>query len=206
MPRRKPQPRCGRQAASDAMQMAIAIIDYVMDVWRSMDSGESLSLSYAEDRLLPAVRAWKEFAANRGGKVSKRDLQQAKVGGVRTAEHFGRVLDEHEKHYSGCVITERPERGGKEHVWIVTPEYSQKKSGKTPRKVRRQGDGVVTHNRQTDDVDARKAAEKPGKRIVKRRHQDQPSTSGLRLGDTPSTPAKYFPPGSDLRRWTADNF
>ena len=198
-------PGRGGELPMAAMKMAVAITDYVMNVWRAMDSGESLNPTYTGKQLWPAVQAWRNFAASHDGKVSKRQLQQGRVGGARKADVFQMVLDEYENTFPGCVEKEPTASGGREHVWVMTPEYKQEKAQGKPRKPRRRVIDVDTQERQTGDVDTRKPQEKPGKRKVRRRQHTEPSTSGLRLAAQVSTPSRYFPPGPNLREWTANN-
>lgn len=103
---------------------AIAITDYVMNVWRSIDSNESLSLSWADKALWDSVKKWADYASDRKDhRVSTRDLQIHKVGGVRHADKMRAVLMDYKKHYPGCVITEKNARGP-ETVWIYGPKWA----------------------------------------------------------------------------------
>ena len=106
-----------------AMKMAIAITDYVMDVWRSMDSQEVFAPTIADEKTYKAVKKWADFAGRQTDRrVSTRVLQSRRVGGVRSAPHFELVLDAYEAHYPNHVFTEPTGHGGSDIVWVLAPE------------------------------------------------------------------------------------
>jgi hypothetical protein len=105
------------------METAVAITDYVMGVWRWMETPEHLSLSRADDEVWKAVQAWDERAsAAEGGRINKRDLQQSKLGGVRTADQFEAVLRAYEEYYPGAVVEKKPRRGPSS-VWVYGARF-----------------------------------------------------------------------------------
>lgn len=109
-----------------AMACAIAITNYVMDVWRALDVPDHYSTSRKDDAEWEAVRKWKAFAASKGGKVSTRELQTAKVGGVRTASQMQDVLGAYREYYPDCIKTGPTGHGGRDITWVyAAPEPGQ---------------------------------------------------------------------------------
>ncbi len=115
-------PGAGGKIPADAMACAIAIIDYVMDVWRSLDDPDVLAYSRKDEAIHKTVLAWAARAKANGGKVSTRELQRGRVGGVRDRDKFNDVLDAYENYYPGCVTTEKHPGGGRAITWVHAPE------------------------------------------------------------------------------------
>jgi hypothetical protein len=116
-------PAVGGDLPVPAMEMAIAITDYVMGVWRSMDTPEVFAPTIADQKVWEAVRAWANFAAGKKDRrVSTRDLRRGKVGAVRKATDFDRVLEAYDDYHPGRVVTEPTGHGGSDITWVMAPE------------------------------------------------------------------------------------
>lgn len=116
-------PGKGGAIPSEAVTQAIAITDYVMDVWRSMDDPQTIAYTRKDEAMSRAVLAWRTRAESSPGKqVSTRELQRGHVGGVRTAAQMRDVLAAYEDHYPGSVSTEAEGgHGGRKITWVRAP-------------------------------------------------------------------------------------
>ncbi len=113
-------PGAGGTIPADAMGCAIAVIDYVMDVWRALDDPDALTYSRKDEAIHKTVLTWVARAKADGGKVSTRELQRGRVGGVRDRDKLNDVLAAYEAYYPGSVTVEKPPRGRK-ITWVHAP-------------------------------------------------------------------------------------
>jgi hypothetical protein len=87
-------------------------MEFTLDCWRALPEQGTLALSRRDeilDRGLTRLIAWLE---EHGGTPSRRELQQARVGGARTAQELEALLERYEATYPGSVTQQHPERGG----------------------------------------------------------------------------------------------
>ena len=107
-----------------AMEMAVAITDYVMDVWRSMDTPDVFAPTIADQKLYESVQKWVTYAeGQKKRRVSARDIKRFHIGGVRNRDDFDKVAEAYDKNYPGRIVEEPSGRhGGSARTWIMAPE------------------------------------------------------------------------------------
>jgi hypothetical protein len=122
--------RPGVDATVDAATIgrAAEIIDFTLACWAALPEQGTLSLTYRDrllDQAISRLIAWLE---EHGGEATRRQLQRARVAGVRTAADLNALLERYEAMYPGCVnvvetegrpgvVVKAPVRGG---AYLVT--------------------------------------------------------------------------------------
>lgn len=110
------------QVNADQIRCAISVVDYVLDVWRAMPGGQvALALSRRDEVLDAAVEDLVAWLDRQGGSAARRDIQRARVAGVRTPEALGALLDRYEAIYPGSVRTERTGKAGPPSKKVYAP-------------------------------------------------------------------------------------
>lgn len=115
------EPARGGALPPEAMEAAVAVVDFALDCWRALPEGQTLGLSRRSDALDLAVdktRAWLEA---HGGKAPRRDLQRANVAGCRTASDLDAILQRYVETYPGSVMQERTGARGRPAVVVSAP-------------------------------------------------------------------------------------
>jgi Protein of unknown function (DUF3987) len=105
-------PAEGGEIGADLIDRAAAVIDFTLDCWRALPEQGALALSYRDetlDRGIPRLVSWLD---EHGGRATRRELQRARVAGVRTARDLNLLLLRYEATYPGTVRDTEPEHGG----------------------------------------------------------------------------------------------
>ncbi len=107
---------------ADQVRCAIGIVDYVLDVWRAMPGGQvPLALSRRDEVLDVAVEDLAAWLERQGGSAARRDIQRARVAGVRTPEALDALLRRYEDIYPGSVRAERTGKAGPPSKKVYAP-------------------------------------------------------------------------------------
>jgi len=113
------------------MESAIAIVDYCLSVWRALPSNSTMTVSRREDVMDGAHRrliAWLETrplhndglpaeSDPRPG-ATRRDVQQWLH---EPARKLNELILEHRDRWPDCVVTIKPEHGGRPQTWLYAP-------------------------------------------------------------------------------------
>ena len=111
----------GGDVAVDVVHRAARIVEYTLDCWRALPEQGSLALSRRDEQLDRAVTRLVAWLEEHGRRASKREIQRARVAGVRTAEELNALLARYEAIYPGTVTETRPEQGGRPIVVVTAP-------------------------------------------------------------------------------------
>jgi hypothetical protein len=106
---------------AEIVERAAAVIAYTLDCWRALPEFGGLALSYRDEKLdaaLPRLVSWLE---SHGGHAKRRELQRARVAGVRTARDLDSLLARYEATYPGTVEDAAPEHGGRASLIVRSP-------------------------------------------------------------------------------------
>jgi hypothetical protein len=109
----------------DAINAAVAIVDYAMGCWRAMPEDEALTLDRTEEKLMPAVEdlaAWLERREDR--RASRREILLAKPAGLRTAHQLTVLMNKYEAVYPGSIQEERTGARGPAAIVVYAPRRS----------------------------------------------------------------------------------
>ena len=113
-------PGHGGSVGADVIERAARIVTFTLDSWRALpEQGSSLGLTRRDQVLGEAVErlaAWVEDRPER--QATRREIQRARVAGVRKASELNALLEDYGLHYPGCVTTATPEGGGKPIVTV----------------------------------------------------------------------------------------
>jgi hypothetical protein len=109
---------------SEAMDSAIAIVNYSLQVGQEFPAGEILALSRRDEVLAPAVEVLRRHLERMPGQsASRREIQHAHIAGVRSTKDVNVLLSAYEDQFPGCVRTENPPSGsgGKPRIMVHAP-------------------------------------------------------------------------------------
>lgn len=116
-------PGKGGLVPPEAMTAAVAIVDFVMDCWRSLpeEAGPGLSRrAEVQDSRVERLRAWLEDRSDR--QAAKQELLRAQVAGVRVAAELDELLTRYVATYPGTVATRRSgAKGGRPATVVSAP-------------------------------------------------------------------------------------
>ncbi len=114
-------PGNAREIPADAMESAIAIVDYSIDVWRCLPGNSTMTFSRREDVMDAAHRrliAWLETrpegaeglpeGSRPRPRATRRELQRWLH---EPPSKISELIMEHGLRYSGCVVEAKPQRG-----------------------------------------------------------------------------------------------
>lgn len=132
------------EVPAEAMQAAIAVVDYALDVWRALPEGEDLTLSRADERTSAAVDRLAAWLERRTDRQATRDhILRSQVAGIRTADVLSAVLEHYEAIYPGSVVDgESTPRGGRRGMVVHAPRRETRKRDTS---VRGNGHASVEH-------------------------------------------------------------
>jgi hypothetical protein len=102
-------PGAGGPVGLDAMTSAVAIVEYAMNCWRALPDQSAFALSIRDEKLAQKVdqlASWLETRA--GGQATKREIQQARVAGARTAKDLNILLTEYAAVHPGALLADQP--------------------------------------------------------------------------------------------------
>jgi hypothetical protein len=163
-------PGRGGEVEASVINRAARIVDFTIDCWRALPEQGGLALSTRDWRLdqhLERLVAWLE---EHGGQASRRELQQARVAGARTASDLDALLKRYEERFPGHVTEDTPPTGGLATVIVRAPRRVPSTngvdSGNTDIQAHENGrsraksDGVATVN--TDRVNTGSGNTAPG--------------------------------------------
>lgn len=116
------------------IKAAIALTDYVMDCWRALPGAATLNLSIADEKLSGAASELLTWLENRPKgteglpegseprpRATRREIQQAKVGGAAKAQLVSAMILEYEAQYPGTVVRFKTGGPGPERVYVYFP-------------------------------------------------------------------------------------
>lgn len=112
------RPGQGGEVSEDQMGAAITVVDYALDCWRALGSGEQLALTFRDEALnkaIPRLVAWLE----RRGEVNSDLIRRHQVGGVQTAAELKALLGRYEAMYPGSV--KQSATGGRPAITVKPP-------------------------------------------------------------------------------------
>ncbi|MEX5711779.1 DUF3987 domain-containing protein [Parafrankia sp. FMc6] len=110
-------PGKGGPIPSEALTGAVALMDYAIGVWGVLGgAAETLATSRREETLIRASDRLAGWIAERGGRVTRRDIIRAAACGIRKAGQLDDVIAEYKQVYPGTVRDEMPEGGGPQLV------------------------------------------------------------------------------------------
>jgi hypothetical protein len=101
------RPGEGGDVSAGLVHRAARIVDFTLDCWRALPEQGALALSRRDetlDRGITRLIAWLE---EHGGKATRRELQRARVAGVRTPTDLDQLLKRYEDTYPGTVTEAR---------------------------------------------------------------------------------------------------
>ena len=102
------------EVTSETMRAAIAIMKYVLDVWRSFETYDNLTFSLADEKAWRAAQAIHQAAVAHGGELRSREITSNRIGKIRNAATLKEVREIYEQNW---VVEERkPKRGGRTTV------------------------------------------------------------------------------------------
>lgn len=114
-------PGQGGLIGPEVVERAAAMVQFTLDCYRALPANGGLALSRKDetlDRSVERMRAWLE---EHGGKASRRDLQRACVGGVKTGKDLDALIERYEATYPGAVSEERSTHGGRTTIIVSAP-------------------------------------------------------------------------------------
>ncbi|MDT3441300.1 DUF3987 domain-containing protein [Pseudofrankia sp. BMG5.37] len=115
-------PGKGGPIPPEAMTGAVALVDYAIGVWDVLGgSAETLATSRREETLLRAADRLAAWVAERGGRVTRREIVRATPCGIRTKSQLDTVLAEYRQLYPGAVRDEAPPGGGRVATVVYAP-------------------------------------------------------------------------------------
>lgn len=121
---------------ADVMRAAIALTDYVMDCWKALPGGATLTLSMAEEKMAgaaeelftwlesrpPGTEGLVEGEAPRP-RATRREIARARVGGAVTADRLSAMLAAYDMRWPGNVAqVKQPGRGGTVRTFYYFPK------------------------------------------------------------------------------------
>lgn len=113
----------GGPIAADLVERSAAIVDFTLNCWRALPEQGSFALTYRDSILDKGITKLIAYLENRGpGPSTKRDLQQGRVGGARTAEDLDALLRRYEASFPGSIEEMPHEHGGKPTVLVWPPK------------------------------------------------------------------------------------
>jgi hypothetical protein len=115
------EPGKGGPIPPEAMESAIAIVDYCMAVWSALGDGTTAALSTAEQRSIQLAEKIREWLDRKGGSRTAREILRANVGGIKTMSLLTTVLDVYEEMYPGTIVTEKRGATDDKLTVIVSP-------------------------------------------------------------------------------------
>jgi hypothetical protein len=117
------------------VKSAIALTDYVMECWRALPGAATLNLSIADEKLSGAANELLTWLESRPkgteglpdgceprARATRREIQQAKVGGAAKAQLITQMILEYEAQYPGCVVRFKTGGPGPERVYVYFPQ------------------------------------------------------------------------------------
>jgi hypothetical protein len=114
-------PGAGTVIAAEVIERAAAIVGYSLDCWRALPEQGGLALSHRDERLDRAIARLIAWLEEHGGSASRRDLQQARVAGARTAADLEALLQRYQASYPGAVTEVVPDHGGLPTITVNAP-------------------------------------------------------------------------------------
>ncbi|KPM56908.1 hypothetical protein ACG83_03470 [Frankia sp. R43] len=106
----------------EAMTGAVALVDYTISVWEVLGgTAETLATSRREETLINVADRLAGWIAERGGRVTRRDIGRAKPCGIRKAAQLDEVLAEYRALFPCTVREETPEGGGTRTTVVYAP-------------------------------------------------------------------------------------
>lgn len=112
-------PGSGGPIPPEAMTGAVALVDYAIDVWGVLGgTTETLTTSRREQTLITAADRLAGWIAERGGRVTRRDIGRAKPCGIRKAAQIDEVLAEYDELFP-CTVRKEPAPGGGPETTVV---------------------------------------------------------------------------------------
>jgi hypothetical protein len=115
------QPAEGGDVGSELIERAAGIVEFTLNCWRALPEHESLALSRRDETLDGGVTKLAAWLEEHGGTATRRELQRARVAGVRTPDDLDALLRRYEATYPGTLTEQRPERGGLPFVIVRAP-------------------------------------------------------------------------------------
>ena len=115
----------GRAAlvSGEVVERAAQYVDFTLDCWRALPDHETLALTPRDRNLYKGVDALEAWTDQHGA-TSRRDLQRAHVGGLRSGPDLDRVIEQYSHVHPGCVTTTKPAGGGRAVVLVHPPKRS----------------------------------------------------------------------------------
>lgn len=114
-------PGKGGALPPEALDGAVALVDFTLGCWRALGEDEALALSRRDEVLDLAVDRMAAWIERRGQPATSRDLQRAKVGGARTAKQMAAVIERYEERFPGTVEYEVTLTGHGPKATVVHP-------------------------------------------------------------------------------------
>jgi hypothetical protein len=96
-------PTAGGIVSAELIERAAAIVDFTLNCWRALPEQGALTLTHRDSVLDRGITRLIAYLDEHGGAASRRELQQAKVAGCRTAKDLDALLDRYEEAYPGTV-------------------------------------------------------------------------------------------------------
>lgn len=126
-------PGAGGTVGGDAIERAALIVEFTLDSWRALpEQSSSLGLTRRDQVLGDAVdqlAAWLEARPAR--EATRREIQRARVAGVRKPSEVDALLEDYAQHYPGTVKTETLEGGGKPMTVVSARRRVRARNGVT---------------------------------------------------------------------------
>lgn len=113
-------PGQGGLLSEQLMAGAVRVVDFVLDGWRALGSGEHIALSFRDQALnaaIPRLVAWLQ----RRGAVYSDLIRQNHVGGIHTAAELDAVLKRYEAMYPDSVQTIATGQRGRPAILVSPP-------------------------------------------------------------------------------------
>ncbi|MEX5711980.1 DUF3987 domain-containing protein [Parafrankia sp. FMc6] len=115
-------PGGGGPIPPEAMTGAVALVDYAIGVWEVLGgTTEMFATSRREETLISVADRLAGWVAERGGRVTRRDIGRAKPCGIRKAAQLDEVLDEYRALFPRTVRKEPAPGGGPETMVVYAP-------------------------------------------------------------------------------------
>jgi hypothetical protein len=114
-------PGAGGDIDAETLERAAAIVQFTLNSWRALPEQGSLALSRRDEILDQGITRLTAWLEEHGRQATRRELQRARVAGVRTAGDLDALLGRYQDVYPGTVREEIPERGGLPVVVVKAP-------------------------------------------------------------------------------------
>jgi hypothetical protein len=117
-------PGAGGEVPSATVEGAVTLVQYTIDVWRYLGTGETVAFTRRDEQLNTAIVrlvAWLDRQG--GGPVNSDKIRKNNVGGVQTASELSALLRRYEAIYPGTVrLGQRGPKGGAPPMLIYAPD------------------------------------------------------------------------------------